>query len=92
MGTFANELARRYTNRTVALLVRKGPGYQVSLRARENDAAAMHLLAQQFESGNGRARAAGIDFLPESDLVRLRELLCVPIATIRPQRTDRAAR
>ena len=74
-GTFANELARRYTDRIVALLVRSGTGYQVSLRAPEHGGPAMHLLAQQFASGNGRARSAGIQFLPESDVPRLLALM-----------------
>ncbi len=79
-GTFANELSRRHADRTVALLVRIGGGYQVSLRAPEADGPAMHLLAQQFESGNGRARSAGIQFLPESGVARLLALLERPPA------------
>ncbi len=79
-GTFANELARRHTDRTVALLVRSGAGYQVSLRAPEQGGSAMHLLAQQFESGSGRVRSAGIQFLPESDVARLLTLLRHPFA------------
>jgi hypothetical protein len=78
IGTFANELARGYATRTVALLLRSGSGYQVSLRAYEQRDAAVHLLAQQFDSGNGRARAAGIAFLPDSDVPRLRALLKKP--------------
>jgi hypothetical protein len=78
MGSFANELARQYAKRTVALLLRSGSGYQVSLRAPEKGQAAIHLLAQQFESGSGRARAAGIAFLPDSDVPRLRALLKKP--------------
>lgn len=74
-GTFANELSRQHVDRTVALLVRRGAGYQVSLRAPEHGAAPMHLLARQFESGNGRTRSAGIQFLPEKDLARLFALL-----------------
>jgi hypothetical protein len=81
IGTFANELARRHSDRTVALLVRNGAGYQVSLRAPERGDAAVHLLAQRFESGNGRARSAGIGFLPESDVPRLRALLSMPPAS-----------
>ncbi len=74
-GTFANELARRHMDRTVALLVRNGAGYQVSLRAPEQGGPAMHLLARQFESGGGRARSAGIQFLPDTDVARLMALL-----------------
>jgi len=74
-GTFANALARRHTDRIVALLVRDGDGYQVSLRAPERGACAMHLLAQEFESGGGRARSAGIQRLPQADVPRLIALL-----------------
>ena len=74
-GVFANELSLQHTDRTVALLVRKGAGFQVSLRAPEHSAAPIHLLARQFESGNGRARSAGIQFLPDEDLARLFALL-----------------
>ena len=77
-GTFANELARRHIDQTVALLVRAGTGYQVSLRAPQHGAPAMHLLAQQFESGNGRARSAGIQFLPDAEVARLMALLGRP--------------
>jgi hypothetical protein len=61
--------------------VRSGAGYQVSLRAPEHGGPAMHLLAQQFESGNGRARSAGIHFLPDADVARLLALLRRPSAT-----------
>jgi len=78
-GTFANELSRRHAHRTVALLVRSGTGYQVSLRAPEHGESAVHLLARQFDSGNGRARSAGIQFLPEPDVARLLALLRQPL-------------
>ncbi len=78
IGLFANELVGEHAGRTVAVLVRNAAGYQVSLRAPEQGAASMHLLAQQFASGNGRARAAGIQCLPESELPRLLALLGNP--------------
>jgi hypothetical protein len=77
-GTFANELSRRHGDRSVALLVSRGAGFQVSLRARDHGGPAMHLLAQQFDSGNGRARSAGIQFLPQADVARLLALLRHP--------------
>ena len=80
-GNFANALARRHRDRIVALLLRTGGGYQVSLRAPDLDGPAMHLLAQEFESGGGRARSAGIHFLPESDVARLMARLQRPAAT-----------
>ena len=71
-GNFANALAQRHRDRFVALLLRTGGGYQVSLRAPDLGGPAMlHVLAQEFESGGGRARSAGIQFLPESDVARL---------------------
>ena len=73
--------ARRHRDRIVALLLRTGGGYQVSLRAPDRDGPAMHLLAQEFESGGGRARSAGIQFLPESDLARLMARLGRPADT-----------
>ena len=88
-GTFANELSRRHTHRTVALLVRSGAGFQVSLRAPGHGESAMHLLARQFESGNGRARSAGIQYLPEPDVARLLALLRQPLAGVaRASATD----
>ena len=84
-GTFANALSRRHPDRTVALLVRGGAGYQVNLRAPEHGGSAVHLLARQFESGNGRARSAGIQFLPEADVARLFALLRHPFAAGAPE-------
>jgi hypothetical protein len=80
-GTFANSLARRHRDRVVALLLRTGGGYQVSLRAPDRDGPAMHLLAQEFESGGGRARSAGIQFLAEYEVPRLMALLGRPPET-----------
>ncbi len=45
-GTFANELSRRHANRTVALLVRSGAGFQVSLRAPEHGSAGIQFLPE----------------------------------------------
>ncbi len=75
VGIFANELVHLYAGRNIAVLVRNAAGYQVSLRAPGEGPASMHLLAQRFATGNGRARAAGIQSLPESELPRLLEAL-----------------
>jgi len=50
-------------------------GYRVSLRSPQNAAQGIQHLARQFDSGSGRERAAGIQFLPEQDVERLLELL-----------------
>ena len=74
-GAFANDLSLRHPASTVALLVRRQGGYRVSLRAPQNTAQGIQHLARQFDSGGGRERAAGIQFLPEQDVERLLELL-----------------
>ncbi len=70
-GVFANELARVHPEQAIAILVARVGGYRVSLRAPRG----IQNLARQFESGSGRERAAGIQFLPEQDVERLLELL-----------------
>jgi hypothetical protein len=75
VGMLANELARNHAQSAVALLVRRGEGYRVSLRAPGTGGAGAHVVARAFETGNGRARAAGIQFLPQAELPRLMRLL-----------------
>jgi len=74
-GAFANELSQRHPGRAVALLVRSGKGYRVSLRAPRDAAEGIDTVAREFESGDGRKAAAGIQFLPEQDVERLLETL-----------------
>lgn len=79
-GVFANALSQRRAGMAVALLVRRGKGYRVSLRAPIKSAKADHrdgidTVARAFESGNGRKAAAGIQFLPDADVDRLFALL-----------------
>ncbi|HEY4374765.1 MAG TPA: acetyltransferase [Burkholderiales bacterium] len=78
-GVFANELARAHPERAHAVLVageRDGvPGYMVSLRAPSVRPAGADAVCRQFVSGGGRARAAGINWLPQGDLPRLGQLL-----------------
>ena len=74
-GAFANELSQRHAGRAIALLVRSGKGYRVSLRAPRDAARGIDTVAREFESGSGRKGAAGIQFLPEQDVERLLEAL-----------------
>jgi hypothetical protein len=74
-GAFANELSQLHAGRAVALLVRSGKGYRVSLRAPRDAAKGIDTVAREFESGSGRKSSAGIQFLPEQDVERLLELL-----------------
>lgn len=74
-GAFANELSQGHAGAAVALLVRSGKGYRVSLRAPRDAAKGIDAVAREFESGSGRQGSAGIQFLPEQDVERLLESL-----------------
>jgi DHH family putative phosphoesterase len=74
-GAFANDLSLRYPAHAIALLVHRHGGYRVSLRAPQSAAQGIQHVARQFNSGGGRERAAGIQFLPERHVERLLELL-----------------
>ena len=81
-GLFGNRLAQSHPKRAHAVLVTKGNGYRVSVRApleRPQGAAA---LCERFSTGGGREGAGGIDDLPESDLDRfvsaMREAFSAP--------------
>lgn len=70
LGVLANELANEQPEQAHAVL-RQLPagGYSVSVRAPLQQPGGAATVCQAF-GGNGRARAAGIDTLPESDLPR----------------------
>lgn len=68
-GVFGNELANRYSDRAHAVITQKPDnGYLVSIRAPLNNKQGADEVCRQFETGGGRAAAAGINHLPESDL------------------------
>lgn len=69
-GIFGNQLAQEHPERAHALLVRKGGGYVVSVRAALERPHGAEELCARFDSGGGRKAAAGINFLPESELAR----------------------
>lgn len=75
VGTFANRLARESPRRAHAVLVRRGSGYLVSLRAPLARPTGALAIAQRFPSGGGREAAAGIDDLPEAELPKLIQAL-----------------
>lgn len=73
-GSFANELAQRNPDRASALLIRRGGGYSINIRAPMKRPMGADELARRFASGGGRSGAAGINALPEDELERfLRE-------------------
>ena len=67
-GVFGNRLAQRNSRRAHAVLVEKADGYTVSVRAPMNSLKGALALCEQFDTGGGRAAAAGINRLPRSDL------------------------
>lgn len=71
-GTYGNQLAQENPDRAHAILTAQdtedGGGYLVSIRAPISKRAGADVLAMQFETGGGRAAAAGINHLPDASL------------------------
>jgi len=68
-GVFGNALANQFTHKAHAILTEKdSQHYQVSVRAPLNNKQGADQLCRQFESGGGRAAAAGINELPKENL------------------------
>ncbi len=67
-GVYGNELARTHQQRAHALLTHKPDGgYLVSVRAPLSNRNGADTLCRQFDTGGGRAAAAGINHLPDAD-------------------------
>ncbi len=69
-GVFSNRLAQAEPQRAHAVLVTKGDGYVVSVRAPRNNPTGAEVLCSGFATGGGRQAAAGINHLPQQDLAR----------------------
>lgn len=70
-GVLGNRLARKHPSRAHAVLTAKREGgYLVSVRAPVERPQGADALCRQFETGGGRAGAAGINHLPPSELER----------------------
>ena len=69
-GLYINRVAQSETPRAHAVLIAKAGGFSVSVRAPLERPRGADSVCQQFDSGGGRQGAAGINFLPESDLDR----------------------
>ncbi|EMD84074.1 hypothetical protein [Pacificimonas flava] len=69
-GVFGNRLAETVPGRAHAILTASPGGYVVSVRAPHERREGADTLCLQFESGGGRAGAAGINHLPRTDLDR----------------------
>jgi hypothetical protein len=69
-GILGNRLAQEHPGRAHAVLTAKPGGFLVSVRAPIERPAGADALCRQFETGGGRAGAAGINHLPEPDFDR----------------------
>ncbi|MBI2311471.1 MAG: acetyltransferase [Betaproteobacteria bacterium] len=67
-GTLGNRLARGHPQRAHAVLVKRGDGYVVSVRAPQAHPVGADELCRRFPEGGGRRGAAGINHLPEQQL------------------------
>lgn len=65
-GLWGNRLAQHHPQRAHAVLVAKPQGYTVSVRAPASAPRGAVELCARFETGGGRAGAAGINQLPQS--------------------------
>ena len=72
-GVLGNQLAQDNTKRAHAILTAQKGGYLVSIRAPLSKRSGADTLALKFETGGGRAAAAGINHLPIGDLDRFVE-------------------
>ena len=72
-GMFGNQLAQENPDRAHAILTEQEGGFLVSIRAPISSRAGADTLAMQFETGGGRAAAAGINHLQTCDLDRFVE-------------------
>jgi len=72
-GMFGNQLAQENPDRAHAILTEQAGGFLVSIRAPISNREGADKLAMQFETGGGRAAAAGINHLQTPDLERFVE-------------------
>ncbi len=72
-GVFGNQLAQDNPKRAHAILTAQKGGYLVSIRAPLSKRSGADTLALKFETGGGRAAAAGINHLPTGELDRFIE-------------------
>ena len=76
-GVFSNQLVRASPDRAHAVMTERGDGaFLVSVRAPFNHRVGADRVCSNFETGGGRAAAAGINRLPASDV----ELLFAALA------------
>lgn len=73
-GLYSNELVTKNPEKAFAILTVVPHGYRVSIRASQINPVGADQLASQFETGGGRQRAAGINFLPADQIGKFTKL------------------
>ena len=74
-GVYGNDLANQSPDRAHAVLTDIDGGYLVSVRAPLNNRSGADEVCRQFDTGGGRAAAAGINKLPHDELGRFIDAL-----------------
>ena len=74
-GVYGNDLANQSPDKAHAVLTDINGGYLVSDRAPLNNRTGADAVCRQFETGGGRAAAAGINRLPQDQLGRFIDAL-----------------
>lgn len=75
-GVYSNDLANAHPDRAHGVLTDKGDGtFLVSVRAPLNNKTGADEICRQFETGGGRAAAAGINSLPAEEVGRFIDTL-----------------
>jgi len=74
-GVYGNDLANQSPDRAHAVLTEIDGGYLVSVRAPLNNRSGADEVCRQFETGGGRAAAAGINKLRHAELGRFIDAL-----------------
>ena len=69
-GVYGNQLAREHPDRAHAVLTQNGDSYVVSVRAPKSKPKGADTLCLQFATGGGRAAAAGINALHDTEIDR----------------------
>jgi len=69
-GVFSNRLVQAEPQRAHAVLLTKADGYVVSVRSPRSNPVGAETLCSAFATGGGRQAAAGINRLPQQELVR----------------------
>ena len=81
-GIHSNKLATQNPDKAYIILTNKDGGYKASIRAPLNAPRGASKLAKQVDTGGGREKAAGINYMPLDSLDRLKEMFVEVFSSI----------